>query len=88
MGQGRPRLAFELAFVAKPHCKNQALLAMADELEAQQDVILAGTPKTLKLGGFRFDRCHAGPSAAERIRLAGIVADVRKVVTLDDPGGC
>jgi glutamate-5-semialdehyde dehydrogenase len=66
----------------------QALLAMAEELELQQDVILAANAKDIEAGrssgltDAMLDRLLLNES-----RLAGIVADVRKVVTLDDPVG-
>ena len=61
---------------------------MADELELQQDVILAANAKDIEAGrasgltDAMLDRLLLNES-----RLAGIVADVRKVVTLDDPVG-
>lgn len=87
MGKAARDASFELAIAATAR-KNQALLAMADELELQQDVILAANAKDIEAG------CASGLTDAllDRLllnesRLAGIVADVRKVVTLDDPVG-
>ncbi|MBB6054158.1 glutamate-5-semialdehyde dehydrogenase [Tolumonas osonensis] len=87
MGKAAREASFELAVAATAR-KNQALLAMADELEAQQDVILAANAKDIEAGrasgltDAMLDRLLLNES-----RLAGIVADVRKVVTLDDPVG-
>ena len=87
MGKAARDASFELAIAATAR-KNQALLAMADELELQQDVILAANAKDIDAGRASgltdalLDRLLLNES-----RLAGIVADVRKVVTLDDPVG-
>ena len=87
MGKAAREASFELA-IAATALKNQALLAMADELELQQDVILAANAKDIEAGRTSgltdalLDRLLLNES-----RLAGIVADVRKVVTLDDPVG-
>jgi glutamate-5-semialdehyde dehydrogenase len=87
MGKAARDASFELAIAATAR-KNQALLAMADELELQQDVILAANAKDIEAGrasgltDAMLDRLLLNES-----RLAGIVADVRKVVTLDDPVG-
>lgn len=87
MGKAAREASFELA-IAATALKNQALLAMADELELQQDVILAANAKDIEAGRASgltdalLDRLLLNES-----RLAGIVADVRKVVTLDDPVG-
>jgi len=87
MGKAARDASFELAIAATAR-KNQALLAMADELELQQDVILAANAKDIEAGRASgltdalLDRLLLNES-----RLAGIVADVRKVVTLDDPVG-
>lgn len=87
MGQAARAAAFELA-VTSTASKNQALLAMADELEAQQEAILLANQLDINAGreaglsDAMLDRLLLNPA-----RLAGIVADVRKVVTLDDPVG-
>ncbi len=87
MGQAARAAAFELAVTTTAH-KNQALLAMADELEAQQAAILEANELDIRAGReaglseAMLDRLLLNPG-----RLAGIVADVRKVVTLDDPVG-
>ena len=87
MGKAARDAPFELAIAATAR-KNQALLAMANELELQQDVILAANAKDIEAGRASgltdalLDRLLLNES-----RLAGIVADVRKVVTLDDPVG-
>jgi len=87
MGKAAREASFELAVAATAR-KNQALLAMAEELELQQDVILAANARDIEAGrssgltDAMLDRLLLNES-----RLAGIVADVRKVVTLDDPVG-
>lgn len=87
MGQAAKAAAYELA-VASTAIKNQALLAMADELEHQQDSILQANALDIEAGraaglaDAMLDRLLLNPA-----RLAGMVADVRKVVTLDDPVG-
>ncbi len=87
MGQAARAAAFELA-VTSTALKNQALLAMADELESQQAAILQANELDITaardsgMSEALLDRLLLNPS-----RLAGIVADVRKVVTLDDPVG-
>lgn len=87
MGQAARAASYELA-VAATALKNKALLAMADELERHSADILAANALDIAAGR------DAGLSEAmlDRLllddsRLAGIVADVRKVVSLDDPVG-
>ena len=88
MGQAARAAAFDLA-VTSTALKNQALLAMADELESQQAAILQANSLDITaardsgMSEALLDRLLLNPA-----RLAGIVADVRKVVTLDDPVGC
>lgn len=87
MGKAAREASYALA-VAPTALKNDALLAMANELEAQQDVILAANAKDIEAGraagltDAMLDRLFLNES-----RLAGIIGDVRKVVTLDDPVG-
>ena len=82
MGQAARAAAFELA-VTSTALKNQALLAMADELESQQAAILQANELDIRaardsgMSEALLDRLLLNPS-----RLAGIVADVRKVVRL------
>ncbi len=68
--------------------KNNALQIIADELEANADVILAANAKDIELGR------QAGLTEAllDRLllneqRLKGIADDVRNVITLSDPVG-
>lgn len=68
--------------------KDRALNAIADALDARTDEIVAANAKDLDAGR------EAGLDAAlmDRLllnqeRLAGIAADVRKIVTLEDPAG-
>ena len=87
MGQAAKAAAFELAVTSTAN-KNLALLAMADELESREQEILAANALDIQAGresglsDAMLDRLLLNSS-----RLAGIIADVRKVVTLDDPVG-
>ncbi|MFC3911997.1 glutamate-5-semialdehyde dehydrogenase [Pseudaeromonas sharmana] len=87
MGKAARDAAYELA-VAPTRQKNLALLAMADELEINEQEILAANAEDIAaaraagLSEAMLDRLLLNPS-----RLAGMAADVRKVVSLDDPVG-
>ncbi len=87
MGQAAREAAYQLATVSTAQ-KNRALAAIADELEARSAQILAANEKDIAAGReaglteAMLDRLLLNPA-----RLAGIVADVRKVITLDDPVG-
>lgn len=87
MGQAARDAAFTLA-VAPTALKNQALAAMADELEAQAERVLAANALDIQaardtgMNEALLDRLLLNPA-----RLAGIVADVRKVISLEDPVG-
>jgi glutamate-5-semialdehyde dehydrogenase len=87
LGQAAREAAYQLATINTAQ-KNQALLSIAQELEARQSTILAANAKDIAAGR------EAGLSEAmlDRLlltpeRLAGIANDVRKVVSLDDPVG-
>ncbi|MDV5171190.1 glutamate-5-semialdehyde dehydrogenase [Photobacterium rosenbergii] len=87
MGQAAQQAAFELATAATEQ-KNRALAVIADELEANQDVILAANAKDIAAAK------DAGMTDAlvDRLllnadRLAGIANDVRNVISLNDPVG-
>ena len=87
MGKAARDAAYELAVTATRQ-KNQALLVMAEELEINAQEILAANALDIEAAR------NAGLSEAmlDRLlltdaRLADIAADVRKVVTLDDPVG-
>ncbi|PSU32092.1 glutamate-5-semialdehyde dehydrogenase [Photobacterium lutimaris] len=87
MGQAAQQAAFELATAATKQ-KNRALAVIADELEANQDVILAANAKDIAAAK------EAGMTDAlvDRLllnaeRLAGIANDVRNVISLNDPVG-
>ncbi|WEM41692.1 glutamate-5-semialdehyde dehydrogenase [Photobacterium sp. DA100] len=87
MGQAAQQAAFELATAATEQ-KNRALAVIADELEANQDVILAANAKDIAAAK------EAGMTDAlvDRLllnadRLAGIANDVRNVISLNDPVG-
>ncbi|MGY4027303.1 glutamate-5-semialdehyde dehydrogenase [Aeromonas rivuli] len=87
LGQAAREAAYQLATINTAQ-KNQALLSIAQELEARQSTILAANAKDIAAGR------EAGLSEAmlDRLlltpeRLAGIANDVHKVVSLDDPVG-
>ena len=87
MGKAAQQAAFELATAATKQ-KNQALAIIADELEANSDVILAANAKDIAAAR------EAGMTDAlvdrlllNKERLAGIAGDVRNVISLDDPVG-
>ena len=67
--------------------KNQALLAIADAIEANQDTILAANAQDMEVG-----KANGMSSALlDRLNLAkrleGVIADVRNVAQLPDPVG-
>lgn len=87
MGKAAKDAAYTLS-IASTAQKNAALAVIADELETQQQAILAANEKDLAAGR------EAGLSEAllDRLmlnesRLAGIAADVRNVISLSDPVG-
>lgn len=87
MGQAAKQASFQLA-TASTAQKNQALAIIADELESNAAKILEANAKDIELGR------QAGLSDAllDRLllneqRLAGIAADVRNVISLNDPVG-
>ena len=87
MGKAAQQAAFELATAATAQ-KNQALAIIADELEANSEVILAANAKDIAAAR------EAGMTDAliDRLllseeRLAGIAGDVRNVISLNDPVG-
>ncbi|WP_432453727.1 MULTISPECIES: glutamate-5-semialdehyde dehydrogenase [unclassified Agarivorans] len=87
LGQRAKQASFELATLTTRQ-KNQALAAIASQLEAQQASILAANNVDLEAAR------QAGLSEAllDRLmlnseRLAGIANDVRNVISLNDPVG-
>ncbi|MCF7354075.1 glutamate-5-semialdehyde dehydrogenase [Vibrio sp. CK2-1] len=87
MGQAAKQAAFQLA-TASTAQKNKALSIIADELEANASTILAANAQDIELGrqagltDALLDRLLLNES-----RLAGIAADVRNVINLNDPVG-
>lgn len=87
LGQAAREAAYQLATTSTAD-KNRALAAIADELEVQASTILAANALDIdaaRAGGM-------GEAMLDRLlltesRLAGIISDVRKVITLDDPVG-
>ncbi|WP_415860036.1 glutamate-5-semialdehyde dehydrogenase [Photobacterium jeanii] len=87
MGKVAQQAAFELA-TASTEQKNTALAIIADELQANQDVILAANEKDINAAR------ESGMTEAlidrlllNEARLAGIANDVRNVISLNDPVG-
>lgn len=87
MGQAARAAAYTLA-ETPTRAKNQALLVMADALEAAANDILAANTKDLDaardkgIGDAMLDRLMLNPA-----RLKAIADDVRNVVSLPDPVG-
>ena len=87
MGQAARDAAYVLAD-SSTQVKNQALLVMADALEAAAERILAANQQDLNaaresgISDAMLDRLMLNPE-----RLAAIASDVRNVVSLPDPVG-
>ncbi|PJC86498.1 glutamate-5-semialdehyde dehydrogenase [Vibrio sp. HA2012] len=87
MGKAAKEAAFHLA-TASTAQKNKALAIIADELEANADVILAANAKDIEQGR----SAGLGEALLDRLmlnveRLKGIAGDVRNVISLNDPVG-
>ncbi len=87
MGKAARSASRKLAAL-KPVQKNQALLAIADELEAQAQTVIAQNALDLADG----QAADLVPSLLDRMllneaRIANLAADVRKIVDLPDPVG-
>ncbi|KJY80350.1 glutamate-5-semialdehyde dehydrogenase [Vibrio nigripulchritudo] len=87
MGKAAKDAAFHLA-TASTAQKNKALAIIANELEANEQIILEANAKDIEAGR------QAGLSEAlldrlllNKERLAGIASDVRNVINLSDPVG-
>ncbi|SIN99279.1 glutamate-5-semialdehyde dehydrogenase [Salinivibrio sp. ES.052] len=87
MGKAAKEAAHQLA-VTSTATKNQALAIIADELDAQQTVILAANESDLaaareaKMDPAMLDRLTLTPE-----RLTNMASDVRQVIALADPVG-
>lgn len=87
MGKAAKTASYQLATLSTQQ-KNEALLAVADELEAQQDTILAQNGIDIDNGRNQgltdslLDRLLLTPE-----RMAGLAADARRIVDLPDPVG-
>ncbi|MGY5452703.1 glutamate-5-semialdehyde dehydrogenase [Agarivorans sp. MS3-6] len=87
LGQQAKQASFDLATLSTSQ-KNAALAAIADQLEAQQESILAANKIDLDaarqsgLSDALLDRLMLNSE-----RLAGIASDVRNVISLNDPIG-
>jgi glutamate-5-semialdehyde dehydrogenase len=87
MGKAAKEAAFHLA-TASTAQKNKALAIIADELEANADVILAANAQDIEKGR----EAGLGEALLDRLllneeRLKGIANDVRNVISLNDPVG-
>jgi glutamate-5-semialdehyde dehydrogenase len=87
MGKAAKEAAFHLA-TASTAQKNKALAIIADELEANADVILAANAQDIEKGR----EAGLGEALLDRLllneeRLKGIANDVRNVINLNDPVG-
>lgn len=87
MGKAAKEAAFHLA-TASTAQKNKALASIADELEANADVILAANAQDIAKGR----EAGLGEALLDRLllneaRLKGIANDVRNVISLNDPVG-
>ncbi|WP_354624155.1 glutamate-5-semialdehyde dehydrogenase [Psychromonas sp. MME2] len=87
MGKAAQQASYELA-ITDSKKKNAALEAIAQALQANQAKIVAANQEDIQAG------VEAGLSAAlldrlllDETRLAGIIADLRSVIQLDDPVG-
>jgi len=87
MGKQAKASAFALAQKSTDE-KNQVLLAIADALEAETPAILEANQKDLDLAEQNgVDPIWIRDRIALERRMAGIIADVRKVAELPDPVG-
>ncbi|MEJ2764216.1 glutamate-5-semialdehyde dehydrogenase [Photobacterium sp. MCCC 1A19761] len=87
MGQAAQQAAFALATAATKQ-KNHALAIIADELEANRDVILAANAQDIEAA----KASGMSDALVDRLllneeRLSGIANDVRNVIGLNDPVG-
>jgi len=87
MGKAAKVASHRLATLSSQR-KNEALLAIADELETQESTVLAQNALDIEAGQAKgltdalLDRLLLTPE-----RMAGLVADTRRVVDLPDPVG-
>jgi len=87
MGKRAKEAAFQLAKFTTDQ-KNDALLAIADALEAQTDAILAANRVDIDLAHQNgIDALYIRDRINLEKRMSGIIADVRKVAELPDPVG-
>lgn len=87
MGKAAQQAAFELATAATAQ-KNQALAIIADELEANKDIILAANARDIEAArGAGMSDALIDRLLLNEARLSGIAADVRNVIGLSDPVG-
>lgn len=74
--------------LADSETKNRALSLLADRIEAEAEMILAANAQDVTLG----EQAGLSPALLDRLRLtpkrlAGVAADLRKVMDLPDPVG-
>ncbi|MCB2213933.1 glutamate-5-semialdehyde dehydrogenase [bacterium] len=85
---GDARAAAQRLRLADSETKNRALALLADRIEAESEAILAANAKDVALG----EEAGLSPALLDRLRLtpkrlAGVAADLRKVIDLPDPVG-
>ncbi|NYS33393.1 glutamate-5-semialdehyde dehydrogenase [Streptococcus danieliae] len=73
--------------VASSQVKNQALAAMADQLEAQADVILAGNALDMAAAQGKISPVMQDRLLLTRERIADMAAGIRVLIDLPDPVG-
>ena len=86
-GEKAKKASFELAVLSTAK-KNQCLLSIADTLTRQKDIIIAANNTDLaKAREKGMSEALLDRLKLDEKRLTGIISDVRKVVSLDDPVG-
>lgn len=86
-GEMAKKASFELA-VMNTAKKNQGLTAIADALTSRKDEIIAANLKDLEQARAKgMSEAMLDRLKLDEKRLSGIISDVRKVVSLDDPVG-
>ena len=86
-GEKAKKASFELAVLSTAK-KNQCLLSIADTLTRQKDIIIAANNTDLAQAREKgMSEALLDRLKLDEKRLTGIISDVRKVVSLDDPVG-
>lgn len=86
-GKLAKKASFDLAVMSTAQ-KNKCLVQIADQLTSQKDLIIAANEKDLAQARQKgMSEAMLDRLKLDEKRLMGIIADVRKVVSLDDPIG-